>query len=134
MKENFVFELLKICQYYFTILFIILLKILSFSNCNLSLTNCYTPLPVRISSVPAKIFPNKIARNVPNNMSRNPPFCSFDSFSIVWLTLFINKPDIYKRLNYFHDIIHFFIWNYYCHAWSKHFLLNSCVCCWRCCC
>ena len=29
---------------------------------------------------PANIFPNKLAPNVPNNILRNPPFCSFASF------------------------------------------------------
>ena len=35
------------------------------------------PLP------PVNKFPNKLAPNVPNNMLKNPPFCSFTSFSIV---------------------------------------------------
>ena len=35
------------------------------------------PLP------PVNKFPNKPAPSVPNNMLKNPPFCSFTSFSIV---------------------------------------------------
>ena len=35
----------------------------------------------------------RIVTKVPNNIPRNPPFCSFASFLIVLLTPFINKPD-----------------------------------------
>ena len=34
------------------------------------------------------IFPNNLAPKVPNNIPRNPHFCSFASFLIVSLTLF----------------------------------------------
>ena len=33
-------------------------------------------------------FPNKIAHEVPNNILKNPPFCSLDSFLIVLVTSF----------------------------------------------
>ena len=38
-------------------------------------------------------FSNKPATNLPNDMLRNPSFCSFASFLIVLLIPFINKPD-----------------------------------------
>ena len=38
---------------------------------------------------------------MPNNIPRNPPFCSFASFLIVWLTSFINNPDYSIDLNMF---------------------------------
>ena len=37
-------------------------------------------LPAQVTSLPVIRFPNKLAPNVPNNMLRNPPFCSFVSF------------------------------------------------------
>ena len=43
-------------------------------------------------------FPNKLAPNFPNNIQRNPHFCSFASFLIVSLKLFINKPDSSRDL------------------------------------
>ena len=38
------------------------------------------PYPALIIPLPVSIFPNKLAPNVPNNILRNPPFCSFASF------------------------------------------------------
>ena len=38
-------------------------------------------------------FSNKLAANVPNNIERNPPFCSFVSFLIVLLIHCISNPD-----------------------------------------
>ena len=35
---------------------------------------------------------------MPNNISRNPAFCSFASFLIVLLTPFISKPDYSRDL------------------------------------
>ena len=61
------------------------LKILASSNCVFTSSNC-APLPV-------SRFPNKLAPNVPNDIPRNPPFCSLTSFLIASLTPFINKPD-----------------------------------------
>ena len=46
-------------------------------------------------------FPNKLAPNVPNNIPRNPPFCSFTLFLIVLLTSFINNPDYSSELTTF---------------------------------
>ena len=37
---------------------------------------------------PINKFPNKLAPRVPNNILKNPPFCSFVSFSIVLVTPF----------------------------------------------
>ena len=56
-----------------------------------------------IVPLPAYRFHNKLAPNVPNNILGNLPFCSFASFSIVSLTLFINKP------HYLRDLIIFMI-------------------------
>ena len=36
--------------------------------------------PAVITPLPANIFPNRLAPNVPNNILRNPLFCSFASF------------------------------------------------------
>ena len=32
--------------------------------------------PALITPLPANIFPNRLVPNVPNNILRNPPFCS----------------------------------------------------------
>ena len=37
---------------------------------------------------PANKFPNKLAPKVPNNIFKNPPFCSFVTFLIVLVTHF----------------------------------------------
>ena len=46
-----------------------------------------------IVPLPVKIFPNKLAPKVPNNIPRNPRFVLLLRFLIVSLTPFINKPD-----------------------------------------
>ena len=46
-------------------------------------------------------FSNKLALNVPNNVLRNLPFCTFASFLIVSLTYFVNKPDSSSDLTIF---------------------------------
>ena len=38
------------------------------------------------SLFPVNKFPNKLASKVPNNILKNPPFCSFVSFFIVLVT------------------------------------------------
>ena len=43
--------------------------------------------------VPVNRFPNELPPNIPNNILRNPSFCSFTLFLIVLLTPFMNKPD-----------------------------------------
>ena len=50
------------------------------------------PLPAYITPLSINRYPNKLAPNAPNNISRNPPFFSFTSCLIVFLTSFINKP------------------------------------------
>ena len=55
------------------------------------------PSPALIVPLPAYRFPNKPASNVPNNILRKPPFCSFASLLIALLTPFVR----FKRLNYF---------------------------------
>ena len=46
------------------------------------------PSPALITPLPVNRFPNKLASNIPNNIPRIPPFCSFASFWIVSLTLY----------------------------------------------
>ena len=48
--------------------------------------------------LPFNRFPNKLALNVPHNILRNAHFCTFDSFFIVSLAPFINKPDSSRYL------------------------------------
>ena len=43
--------------------------------------------------VPANTFPNKLVRNVPNNIGRNSLYFSFTSFRIVSKTPFSNKTE-----------------------------------------
>ena len=42
------------------------------------------PEPALTIPFPANKFPNKLAPKVPNNILKNPPFCSFVSFLIVF--------------------------------------------------
>ena len=63
-----------------------------------------------IVPLPVNRFPNEPAPKVPNNIPRNPHFCSFALFLIALLTPFINKPD--SSSDYIHDIFHFLIPNY----------------------
>ena len=39
----------------------------------------WRPCAVAIAPLPAKKFANKLALHVPNNILKNPPFCSFAS-------------------------------------------------------
>ena len=52
--------------------------------------------PALIAPLSADIFSNKVAANVPNNILKNPPFCSFASFLSLKLTPIINTLD-YSR-------------------------------------
>ena len=54
------------------------------------------PSPALIVPLPVYRFPNKLAPKVPNNIPRNPPFCSFVS-----LAHFINNPDSSRDLTIF---------------------------------
>ena len=54
--------------------------------------------PAPFIPVPANIFPTKLAPNVPYNILRNPPFCSFALFSFVSLTPYNNKPESSRDL------------------------------------
>ena len=38
------------------------------------------PSPAVAIPLPAKVFPNKLAPNVPNSILKNSPFCSLASF------------------------------------------------------
>ena len=49
--------------------------------------------PPRITPLSANRFPDKLALNVPNQMTRNSPFYFFASFLAVRLTPFMNNPD-----------------------------------------
>ena len=70
------------------------------------------PLPAFITALPVNRYTNKLTSNVPNNITANPCLCSFASDLIVSQTFFIYKLG-YRRLGYFLDIIHFFIWDYH---------------------
>ena len=59
------------------------------------------PSPSLITPLPANIFPNRLAPNVPNNILRNPPFCSLASFLIVSLTPSNNNPESSRDLTIF---------------------------------
>ena len=54
--------------------------------------------PALFIPVPANIFPTKLAPNVPYNILRNPPFCSFALFSFFSLTPYNNKPESSRDL------------------------------------
>ena len=54
-----------------------------------------------LNPLPVIRFPNKLVSNMPNNILRNPPFCSFASFLVVSLTHFINKPDSSSHVTIF---------------------------------
>ena len=54
--------------------------------------------PALVVPLPVNRFPNKLALKVPHDIPRNPPFCSFDPFSIVSLTSFVKKPDSSRDL------------------------------------
>ena len=43
-------------------------------------------------------FPNELAPNVPNNIPKSPPLCSFASFLIVFANAFYHKTDSSKDL------------------------------------
>ena len=53
------------------------------------------PLPALIAPLPVKRLPNKLAPKVPKNSPKT--FCSFSSFFIVSLILFINCSDSSSR-------------------------------------
>ena len=57
--------------------------------------------PALIVLLPANRVPNKLAPNLPNNIPRSSPFCSFAPFLMVLLTIFINNPDSSKDLTIF---------------------------------
>ena len=59
------------------------------------------PYPALTIPLPASIFPNKLASNVPNNILRKHPFCSFASFLIVSLTPSNNNPGSSRALTIF---------------------------------
>ena len=46
------------------------------------------PEPALTTPFHVNTFPNKLAPSVPSNILKNPPFCSFVSFSIVLVTPF----------------------------------------------
>ena len=53
----------------------------------------YIPLPFLFTLFPVRRFPNKLAPSVPNNVLRNPPFCSFTSFLTDSVTPVNNNPE-----------------------------------------
>ena len=84
------------------------------------------PSPVLITLLPANVFPNRLAPNVPNNILRNPPLCSLASILIVSLipsnsipessrdlTIFKMSPFHYLKLLrlYYDQIVKFFMYS-----------------------
>ena len=59
------------------------------------------PSSAVIIPLPVNRFSNKLAPKVPNNIPKNPPFCSFALFLIVSLTPFINKAESLRGLTIF---------------------------------
>ena len=51
--------------------------------------------------LPFNAHPNKLAAKVRNSFGRNPPFCSFVSFSIISLIPFTSSPDSSNDLTIF---------------------------------
>ena len=47
---------------------------------------------------PCNRFPNKLGPKVPDNIVRNPPFCSFTSFLVVLPASFVRKADSSRDL------------------------------------
>ena len=56
------------------------------------------PSPALITPLPANIFPNRLAPNVPHSILRKPLLCSLPSFIIVSLTPFNNIPESSRDL------------------------------------
>ena len=52
------------------------------------------------------MFPNRLAPKVPNDMLKNPPFCSFGGFFSCFRDSFQQNIRIFKSLNDFHYVIH----------------------------
>ena len=61
------------------------------------------------SFLPVKRFLNKLAANIPNIMLGNSLFHYFASFFNVFARTFYQENRIFKKFNYFYDIIYFFI-------------------------
>ena len=72
------------------------------------------PFPTRINPLSPNIFSNELEINVAINQLIKPPFCFFTSFLIVLATRFSSKHNSSNMFNHFHDIIHFFVWDYQC--------------------
>ena len=88
------------------------------------------PWPALILTLLVKIFSDKLAPTVSNNIPRNPSLCYFGSYLIVSLTPFINNPNSSRDLTIFItslisslEIISVVKPN------PKIFFMNSCVCC-----
>ena len=75
-------------------------------------------------------LPNKLATNVPSNIGRNLPICSFASFLIVLPISFISNHDSSSDLTIFviSSVSPFRIINAVVPE-SKNVLLNNCICC-----
>ena len=58
--------------------------------------NC--SFPYLIIPLPANRLLNKLAPKVPNNITKNPPFCPFPLFLIVSIRPFIDKPESSRDL------------------------------------
>ena len=60
-----------------------------------------TYVSVMLMPLHANIFPNKLRCNVPNKILGNSSHCSFVSFSIAWVTPFLNKPECLRDFTIF---------------------------------
>ena len=65
------------------------------------------PSPALIVPLPTNRFTNKLASDVPNNILKTSPFCSFDSFVIVSLMPFIDIPDFSKLFLRYHSLLNY---------------------------
>ena len=83
------------------------------------------------------IFPRAIVELLgitpqrPREMTIRVTFSTHCTYPFVYIFDIIYR--LFNWLNYFHSIIHFFIWDYQRRgARSKHFLVNNCwyICCW----
>ena len=55
------------------------------------------PSPAQITPLPADIFLSKLGADVPVNMLRNPLFCFFASFSIVFFVLHLLSINLIRQ-------------------------------------
>ena len=90
-------------KFKFTFIFVILLYSKFSEGMNWNQVSLIRPLP-------AKIFYNKLAPSIPNNIPWSRPLCSFISFSILLLKPLMNKPECSRGVTMtlkFFDVFYF---------------------------